>query len=55
MFPDFKELLQSFHDHNVKYLIVGGSESAEIHSLPVTSNLAPIPKPRNDRRGAGLL
>ncbi len=24
MFPDFKELLRSFHDHNVKYLIVGG-------------------------------
>jgi hypothetical protein len=24
MFPDFKELLQSFHEHDIKYLIVDG-------------------------------
>jgi hypothetical protein len=24
MFPDFKELLQSFNAHSVKYLVVGG-------------------------------
>ncbi|MFZ0664007.1 MAG: nucleotidyltransferase [Acidobacteriaceae bacterium] len=33
MFPDFKELLQSFNAHNVKYLIVGGY-AVSFHAQP---------------------
>lgn len=33
MFPDFKELLQCFHAHNVKYLIVGGY-AVPFHAQP---------------------
>lgn len=33
MFPDFKELLQSFHAHGVKYLIVGGY-AVSFHAQP---------------------
>ena len=37
MFPDFKELLLSFHAHRVKYLIVGGY-AVSFHAQPrVTS------------------
>ena len=39
MFPDFKELLQSFHAHRVKYLIVGGY-AVSFHAQPrVTKDL----------------
>jgi hypothetical protein len=33
MFPDFKELLRSFHAHGVKYLIVGGY-AVSFHAQP---------------------
>lgn len=33
MFPDFKELLRSFHAHGVKYLVVGGY-AVSFHSQP---------------------
>lgn len=33
MFPDFKELLRCFRDHNVKYLIVGGY-AVSLHAQP---------------------
>jgi len=33
MLPDFKELLRSFNDHDVKYLIVGGY-AVSFHSQP---------------------
>lgn len=33
MFPDFKELLRCFRDHNVKYLIVGGY-AVSFHAQP---------------------
>lgn len=33
MFPDFKELLQSFNAHDVKYLVVGGY-AVSFHAQP---------------------
>jgi hypothetical protein len=33
MFPDYKELLRSFRDHGVKYLIVGGY-AVSLHAQP---------------------
>jgi hypothetical protein len=33
MFPDFKELLRSFHAHDVRYLIVGGY-AVSFHAQP---------------------
>jgi hypothetical protein len=33
MFDDFKELLSIFHDHSVKYLIVGGY-AVSFHAQP---------------------
>jgi predicted nucleotidyltransferase len=33
MYKDFKDLLSAFHDHNVKYLIVGGY-AVSFHSQP---------------------
>jgi hypothetical protein len=33
MFPDFKELLRSFHAHGVKYLVVGGY-AVSFHAQP---------------------
>jgi hypothetical protein len=33
MFPDYKELLRSFRDHGVKYLIVGGY-AVSFHAQP---------------------
>lgn len=33
MYPDFKELLSSFNDHKVKYLVVGGY-AVSLHAQP---------------------
>ena len=39
MFPDFKELLRSFHAHGVKYLIVGGY-AVSFQAQPRATNVA---------------
>src|SRR6185437_2197270 len=45
MYPDFKELLQSFNAHNVKYLVVGGY-AVSFHSQPrATKDLDIFVKP----------
>ena len=50
MFDDFKELLSIFHDHGVKYVIVGGyavREATESHGPQPAKGKRP-PEPKSD-------
>lgn len=57
MFPDFKELLQSFNAHHVKYLVVGGY-AVSFHSQPRATKDLDIfvnPDPANAKAAYGAL